>query len=178
MVGVWFMGTFLDFPFKTKYLTRPTRARLAIIFLLISTFVIWGSGWIFAKTSQRGKSPVPLIDVAQSQRYLPYGVIYIAYAFYDGCFQCYVNWLLGSLSNNSATLSHYAGWYRSIQAAAAAVVWRLDGLGISYRSMFISTFAILLSSIISTLYVAFVKVKKHSTDEVSSNLDSKLVDRT
>lgn len=72
---------------------------------------------------------------------------------------------MGSLSNNSATLSHYSGWYKSIQSAAAAIVWRLDGLEISYKSMYISTWAILVGSALTTFYVAFTKVKEHSTDE-------------
>jgi hypothetical protein len=73
---------------------------------------------------------------------------------------------MGSLSNNSATLSHYSGWYKSIQSAAAAIVWRLDGLKIEYRSMYISTWCILVGSVCTTFYVAFLKVQEHSTDEV------------
>jgi len=103
----------------------------------------------------------------QSARYFRYLAIYIFYAFYDGCFQAYAYWLMGSLSNNSATLSHYAGWYKSIQSAAAAVVWRLDGLEVSYKNMYISTFAILLGSILTTFYVAFTRVQEHSSDEVA-----------
>ena len=73
---------------------------------------------------------------------------------------------MGSLSNNSATVSHYAGWYKSIQSAAAAVVWRLDGLKISYRSMYLSTWIILWGSVCTTFFVAFTKVKEHSEDEI------------
>lgn len=74
---------------------------------------------------------------------------------------------MGALSNNSATLAHYAGWYKSIQSAAAAIVWRLDGLKVSYMSMYISTFAILIGSVITTFYVAFTKVRDHSSDEMT-----------
>jgi hypothetical protein len=73
---------------------------------------------------------------------------------------------MGSLSNNSATLSHYSGWYKSIQSAGAAIVWRLDGLKISYRSMYISTWVVVLVGVMSTFFVAFTKVKEHSADEV------------
>ena len=73
---------------------------------------------------------------------------------------------MGSLSNKSATLSHYSGWYKSIQSAAAAIVWRLDELKISYKSMYISTWVILLVSVSTTFFVAFTKVTEHSTDEV------------
>ncbi|PMD35703.1 hypothetical protein L207DRAFT_516657 [Hyaloscypha variabilis F] len=165
MVGVWAMGTFLDFPFKSKRFGRPTRAKIGIVYLLVATLSIWGGGWVFVKDAVRGVSPDPLVDVTQSKRYFPYLAIYIFYAFYDGCFQAYAYWLMGSLSNNSATLSHYSGWYKSIQSAAAAIVWRLDGLKISYKSMYISTWVILLVSMSTTFYVSFTKVKEHSTDE-------------
>ncbi|KAI1001799.1 UNC93-like protein [Podosphaera aphanis] len=166
MIGVWTMGTVMDFPFKSKSLGRPMRARIGIVFLLLITLAIWGSGWMFVKNSVRGKIPTPLIDLEESRRYIPYLAIFLAYSFYDGCFQSYAYWLLGSLSNNSATLSHYSGWYKSIQSAAAAVVWRMDGLKFSYRAMYLSTLCILLSSVLATFFVAFTKVSQHSLDEV------------
>lgn len=63
MVGVWAMGAALDFPFKSKHLSRKVRARAGIIFLLVATGAIWGGGWVFAKDAKRGKSPDPLVDV-------------------------------------------------------------------------------------------------------------------
>lgn len=63
MVGVWAMGTFLDFPFKSKHLGRATRAKVGIVYILVSTLAIWGGGWAFVKDAVRGVSPDPLIDV-------------------------------------------------------------------------------------------------------------------
>lgn len=93
-------------------------------------------------------------------------MIYIFWSFYDGIFQAYAYWLMGSLSNNSARLSHYSGWYKSLQSAGAAVVWRLDGIKISYVSMYLSTWVILVGSILCTTWVAWTKVTEHSRDEV------------
>ncbi|RDW62060.1 hypothetical protein BP6252_11493 [Coleophoma cylindrospora] len=101
----------------------------------------------------------------ESRRYAPYIIIYVFWSLYDGIFQAYAYWLLGSLSNNSARLSHYSGWYKSLQSAGAAVVWRLDGIKISYVSMYLSTWIILLGSIACTTWVAWTKVKEHSEDE-------------
>ncbi|KAE9380704.1 hypothetical protein N431DRAFT_498524 [Stipitochalara longipes BDJ] len=161
-----FNGLWSNFFNMSKRFGRPTRAKIGIVYLLVATLTIWGGGWVFVKDAVRGVSPDPLVDVTESERYFPYLAIYIFYAFYDGCFQAYAYWLMGSLSNNSATLSHYSGWYKSIQSAAAAIVWRLDGLKISYRSMYISTWVILLVSVSTTFYVSFTKVEEHSTDEV------------
>jgi hypothetical protein len=63
MVGVWVMGTFLDFPFKSNHLNRAARAKYGIIYMLVSTMALWGGGWVFAKDAVRGKSPEPLVDV-------------------------------------------------------------------------------------------------------------------
>jgi len=92
-------------------------------------------------------------------------MIYIFWSFYDGIFQAYAYWLMGSLSNNSRKLSHYSGLYKSLQSAGAAVVWRLDGLKISYYTMYLSTWLILVISLLTTIYVAFFKVLDHSEDE-------------
>lgn len=73
---------------------------------------------------------------------------------------------MGSLSNNSATLSHYSGWYKSIQSAAAAIVWRLDGLKVSYKSMYLSTWIILVVCVLSSFWVVFTKVEEHCADEI------------
>ncbi|RDW66964.1 hypothetical protein BP5796_09713 [Coleophoma crateriformis] len=163
MAGVWLMGLLLDFQ-PQKY-SRMLRARFGLVFLFVATLAIWGAGWVFVKDTVRGKVPEPLIDVTESRRYAPYIIIYVFWSLYDGIFQAYAYWLLGSLSNNSARLSHYSGWYKSLQSAGAAVVWRLDGIKISYVSMYLSTWIILLGSILCTTWVAWTKVKEHSEDE-------------
>ncbi|KAH6713988.1 major facilitator superfamily domain-containing protein [Leptodontidium sp. MPI-SDFR-AT-0119] len=165
MLGVWLMGTMLDFPFKSKRVTRVLRARVGIVSLLILTMSIWGGGYVFVKDTVRGVVPHPLIDLTESDRYTRYIMMYIFWSLYDGAFQAYAYWLMGSLSNNSATLSHYSGWYKSIQSAAAAIVWRLDGLKVSYKNMYFSTWFILTLACCTTFYVAFYRVQEHSTDE-------------
>lgn len=163
MVGVWLMGTALDY--KPEKFTRQVRARAGLIVLFTLTLAIWGGGWAMVKDFKRGVLPDPLIDVTESSRYAPYLIMYIFWSMYDGIFQAYAYWLMGSLSNNSRRLSHYSGWYKSLQSAGAAVVWRLDGLEISYKSMYLSTWMILVFSIMTTSYVAFTKVQEHTYDE-------------
>lgn len=167
MVGVWFMGLCMDF--KPKKYSRKLRARCGLIFIFVSTIGIWGGGWYFVKPGGpfeiRGEVPDPLLDVTQSSRYAPYIIMYIFYAFYDGAYQSYAYWLMGSLSNNSKKLARYSGWYKSIQSAAAAVVWRLDGLKTPYRTMYLSTWIFLSCACVTTTYVSFCRVQDHSDDE-------------
>lgn len=63
MVGVWAMGTLLDFPFKSKHVTRALRARIGIVLLLILTLTIWGGGYVFVEGAVRGVVPKPLVDM-------------------------------------------------------------------------------------------------------------------
>jgi len=167
MSGVWMMGIALDW--KPEKYVRPIRARAGLIFLFVATMTIWGGGWTFARHSVRGVVPDPLIDLTQSKRYAPHLMIYIFWAMYDGAFQAYAYWLMGSLSNNSRRLSHYSGWYKSLQSAGAAVVWRLDGEKISYVSMYLTTWMMMVFALITASYVAFNKVQPHTYDEPRTN---------
>ncbi|KAF9638525.1 hypothetical protein BFW01_g9422 [Lasiodiplodia theobromae] len=166
MLGVWFMGIFLDL--RSEKYSRKIRARCGLIFIFVATMGIWGGGWYFVKPGGpfeiRGQLPDPLLDVTQSSRYAPYLIMYIAYAFYDGAYQSYAYWLMGALSNDSAKLARYSGWYKSIQSAAAAVVWRLDGLRTPYRTMYLSTWIFLSVACVTTTYVGFWRVRDSSNE--------------
>jgi len=35
---------------------------------------------------------------------------------------------MGAITNNSRKLANFAGFYKGIQSAGAAIIWRLDGL--------------------------------------------------
>jgi hypothetical protein len=119
MVGIWVVGTFLDFPFNSKLFERTTRAKTGIVYLLVNTLTILGGGWVFVKDAVRGVS-LPhrsmcqlhalhhsnqiilryLLFGAAPMSYFSYLAIYISYTFEDPGFQAYTNWLTGSFPNN------------------------------------------------------------------------------
>lgn len=49
--------------------------------------------------------------------------------------QTYAYWMMGALSNEPRKLAYFAGFYKGIQSAGAAVVWRLDAAGYSYEAL-------------------------------------------
>ncbi|RFU25807.1 hypothetical protein B7463_g10542, partial [Scytalidium lignicola] len=163
MAGAWIMGVALDF--KPKRFSRKVRARVGLIFIFIYTILIWGLGWTVVKNMSRTNVITPLVDLDQGARYARYLMLYVFWCFYDGMYQAYAYWLMGSLSNNSQRLSHYAGWYKSFQQAGAAIAYRLDGLRTSYYKMYISTWMILVFGVLSTTWVSFTKVQNHTDDE-------------
>ena len=65
------------------------------------------------------------------------------------------------MSNNSRKLANFAGFYKGIQSAGAAVIWRIDGLNKPYMNIFASCWGLLGGSLIIALPVILMKVRDH-----------------
>ena len=81
---------------------------------------------------------------------------------------------MGSLTNNGRKLANFAGFYKGIQSAGAAIIWRLDGVKISFISEFASSWALLAGSLLIALPVMLMTIK----DTVPIEEDLKLSDET
>jgi len=81
---------------------------------------------------------------------------------------------MGAMTNNSRKLANYSGFYKGIQSAGAAVMWRLDGLKIPYMDEFASSWGLLAGSLLIALPVMLMTIK----DTVSIEDDLKLSDET
>lgn len=78
---------------------------------------------------------------------------------------------MGALTNSSSRLAYYAGMYKGLQSAGAAVMYRLDSLEVSYMSLFISNWALLPGSLIIAIPVACFMVHEHSDAESDEELE-------
>lgn len=54
------------------------------------------------------------------------------YGCLDAIWQTYCYYVMGALSNDPEKLAYYSGFYKSIQAAGAAVVAALDGVRLAF----------------------------------------------
>lgn len=74
---------------------------------------------------------------------------------------------MGSLSNNSRKLANFAGFYKGIQSAGAAVAWRIDGMSNApeYMNIFASCWGLLCGSLLFALPVIWTKVLDHVDEE-------------
>ena len=81
---------------------------------------------------------------------------------------------MGALTNNSRKLANFAGFYKGIQSAGAAITWRLDDLGVPYMNMFASNWGLLAGSLLVALPVILLKVE----DTVSLEKDLQFTDET
>jgi hypothetical protein len=82
--------------------------------------------------------------------------------------------LMGAISNNSRKLANFAGFYKGIQSAGAAIIWRLDGYKVPYMNLFISCWVLLAGSLVVALPVMLLKIK----DTVPIEEDLKFTDET
>ena len=81
---------------------------------------------------------------------------------------------MGSLTNNGRKLANFAGFYKGIQSAGAAIIWRLDSLEIPFMNELASCWALLAGGLLFALPVIWLKVK----DTVSVEEDLKFSDET
>lgn len=81
---------------------------------------------------------------------------------------------MGAITNNSRKLANFAGFYKGIQSAGAAIVWRLDDLGVPFMNLFASCWALLAGSLLLALPVILLKIR----DTVPIEDDLKFSDET
>ncbi|KAI9710422.1 MAG: hypothetical protein M1812_007458 [Candelaria pacifica] len=178
--GALVFGFALDIP----NIRRTTRARAAWVAMFVLTFAIWGGGYVFQMKYTRKDTIIsedksvhnPFILDWKSTGYVGPMFLYIFYGFYDAAWQTCVYWFMGAISNNSRKLANFAGFYKGIQSAGAAIIWRLDGLHSPppYMNLFASCWVLLAGSLVIALPVMLLKIK----DTVPVEEDLKFTDET
>ncbi|KAJ3143214.1 hypothetical protein HK100_000013 [Physocladia obscura] len=121
-IGAWVLGNmFLD---NTKY-ARTTRAWIGFYIMLGCTLVFFAGGAAFQYYAAANNSS---LDAGTNfgSFFGPF-LLYICYGLYDAFFQVYTNYLIGAISNDSETLSRYAGFYKGTQSAGSGISWALTG---------------------------------------------------
>jgi len=81
---------------------------------------------------------------------------------------------MGAMSNNSRKLANFAGFYKGIQSAGAAIIWRVDGLKAPYMSLFAYCWALLAGGLLIAAPVMLLKIK----DTVPLEQDLEFSDET
>jgi len=183
MFGATVFGFALDFP-KVR---RTTRAKAAWVALFVLTFTIWGGGYAFqthytrAEVNKGADTPNDPSDDYVKKDWTTDGYVgpmflFIFYGFYDAAWQTCIYWFMGAMTNNSRKLANFAGFYKGIQSAGAAIIWRLDGLSSPppYMNLFASCWALLAGGLLLAAPVMLLKIK----DTIPVEEDVKFTDET
>lgn len=170
MVGAIILGYILDL----KRFRRSVRAKIGWVILFVTGLAIWGGGLKFQLefTREEVEATPPQItpmDFKES-RYVGPVFLYIFYGLYDAIFQTYVLWTLGAMSNNPKKVALYAGFYKGIQSAGAAIAWRLDALRVPYMNLFASSWALIQGSLLLGLPLIWFRIKD-STNALADDMD-------
>ncbi|CAK7205277.1 hypothetical protein SEUCBS139899_008046 [Sporothrix eucalyptigena] len=177
MIGASVFGYGLDYP----GIRRSMRARIALVALTVLTFAIWGGGYAWMKIQLPRALAKPTnpnyhaVDWTDGGKlYIGPMFLYMAYGFYDACWQTCIYWFMGALSNSGRKAANLAGFYKGIQSAGAAVFWRLDGLGKPFATIFGATWGLLGGALVFAAPLIVLRIK----DTVSLEEDLKFSDET
>jgi hypothetical protein len=68
---------------------------------------------------------------------------------------------MGALTNNSRKLANFAGFYKGIQSAGSAVIWRLDSNNVPLMNLLASCWGLLVGGLVFALPLILTKIKDH-----------------
>ena len=163
VLGALVMGFFLD----SRIVSRKNTARIGWVVIMVLTLTIWGGGLAFQLPYTR--ETVSAKGFIKSDwtdgHYIGPMFLYMAYGAFDAMWQTYSYWLMGSLTNSTRKLAIYAGFYKSIQSAGAAVMWKMDEAKLPFMNIFISVWVLLAGSLVIAAPVVYYKVVEKTDEE-------------
>ncbi|EJD04494.1 MFS general substrate transporter [Fomitiporia mediterranea MF3/22] len=161
------IGLILD----NKRLTRRARAFTGWTILFGMVFVVHIWAYFYQRKYTRETIP-PLIDFSDSS-YPQHVWLYIFCGLLDSMWQTAAYWMMGAISNDPGKLAYLTGFYKSLQSAGAAGIWRADGVGLPFMNIFASTWALLVAGLLCALPMLAVRVKNTTgiEDEVVARMD-------
>ncbi|KAI0935594.1 hypothetical protein AcV5_003976 [Taiwanofungus camphoratus] len=168
IVGSVSIGFLLD----QRGLARRFRAFSGWCVLMCMVFIVHIWAYFYQKHYTRASvADVPKLDI-HDKAYVGRIWLYIFCGMLDAMWQTTAYWIMGAMSNDPAKLANLTGFYKSLQSAGAAGVWRADAVGLPYMNIFISTWVLLVAGLMLALPMIHWRVKDHTdaSDEIDDIL--------
>ncbi|KAJ7538750.1 hypothetical protein O6H91_11G062200 [Diphasiastrum complanatum] len=109
---------------------RRTRGFIGLSVMAIFTTVVWGGALVNQLHYSRHKHPSKLLDFKDSgSAYAGPFLLYSMFGLLDSMYQTLCYWIIGTLSQDSKSLSRYSGFYKGVQSVGAAIAWQVDQRG-------------------------------------------------
>ena len=124
MAGAVALGSLLD----TPALSLRARAGGSLLLIYALVGLSWGLG-LHANGRYGLDHPnatAAKIDFTAPASWAPPAALYVLWGACDSFVQCWVYWVLGRLDDRPEVLSRFAGGYKALQSAGAAVSWGLS----------------------------------------------------
>ncbi|KAL0950518.1 hypothetical protein HGRIS_007327 [Hohenbuehelia grisea] len=165
----------IGFVLDKQNLRRRVRAFTGWAILLAMVFVVHIWAYFYQKNYTRESIPADAVKMdIHDHGYAGRLWLYIFCGLLDAMWQTTTYWLMGAMSNDPAKLAHFTGFYKSIQSAGAAGVWRADAVKRPYMGIFVSTWVLLVAGLIFSLPMIHLRVKDHTDieDETLARMDN------
>lgn len=142
---------------------RRSRAFAGWAILFAMVFIVNAWGYSYQKTYTRESVALltQKMDI-HDHGYLGHVWLMIFCGLFDAMWQTTAYWLMGAMSNDPSKLAVFTGFYKSIQSAGAAGVWRADAVGIPYMNIFLSSWCLTAGGLIFALPMIYLRVKNHT----------------
>ena len=124
--GALLIGILLDY----RGMTRRSRGLVGLGVVFFVLMAVWAGGFVFQLSFDNHYADP--IHWTSSKFSGPF-VLYMFYGFADSLYQTYIYWLMGAMSNDPALLARYAGFYKAMQSAGAAISFGIDAADIPLR---------------------------------------------
>ncbi|KAF8480765.1 MFS general substrate transporter [Russula ochroleuca] len=162
IIGSVSIGLLLD----QHQFRRRARAFAAWSILLVFVLIVHIWAFFYQRTYTRQSIPpyASKMDI-YDKGYAGHIFLYIFCGLLDSMWQTTAYWMMGAMSNDPARLAYFAGFYKSIQSAGAAGVWRADAMKVPYMNLFLSTWALLVAGLVFSLPMIHLRVKDHTDVE-------------
>jgi MFS family permease len=167
MLGGLIIGLILDLP----GFSRPTRARIAWVFLFVTGMATWGGGlafqrWFDERTARGLKQDIDYTDGSSSVGPI---FLYIFYGAYDAFWQSFCYWLMGARSNSPAVTAVLVGAYKTFQSAGGAMAWRINAMGKPAMTQFAMDWGLCMGSLVIAIpTVLAVTLTSESDDDINA----------
>ncbi|XP_019200155.1 PREDICTED: UNC93-like protein 1 [Ipomoea nil] len=161
MIGSVLIGLVMDSSFKR----RRTRGVVGIATVAAVGTAIWGGGLAKQLDYSREHPPEHRLDFKDGVEFAGPFVLYFSYGLLDSMFQSMVYWVIGALADDSEILSRYAGFYKGVQSAGAAVAWEVDTKKVSFLNQFIANWALTTISYPLLVILVLLAVKDDDDDD-------------
>ncbi|ORX58183.1 MFS general substrate transporter [Hesseltinella vesiculosa] len=120
------IGYFLDY----QGLSRRARALMALGVMALILLAVWIGAFVFQLTFDNNfDQPIHWTSPGFGGPF----VLYMLFGFSDALYQTYIYWVMGSMSNSTEVLARYAGFYKALQSAGAAVSFGIDAVNIPLK---------------------------------------------
>ncbi|KAI5120860.1 hypothetical protein M0805_008233 [Coniferiporia weirii] len=161
MAGAVAIGLVLD----SKHFARRTRAFAGWVVLFIMVFVVHIWAYFYQRTYTRSSIKLSKPMDIHDSGYVAHVWLYAFCALLGSMWQTAAYWMVGAMSNDPAKLAFLSGFYKSIQSAGAAGVWRADAIGLPFMNIFLSTWALLVAGLVFMLPMLYLRVTNHTERE-------------